>query len=229
MLRLSTVSLATLQLRSLTTSWCCNTCFKIIRIFKLAILTRLFQIQFLFVSSALSRFSKNNSLIKVCGQRTCKRSNGSINQEEKRKSIGGWLKGKCNPHGSNLLVMMLHMLFFSPNSFSFFDFQVSYGGRRVLSHDSCNSPCISCHPEAHVIFSHRAFCAFSRIVSCWVIMLWQLADDKWTKQTNPKKGLRNWVEANKWRKGHKSSVSEKTILPCAGSFMRSRENWFPRS
>lgn len=116
------------------------------------------------------------------------------------------------------------MLFFWPNSFSFFDFQVSYGWRRVLSHDSCNSPCVSCNPEAHVIFSHRAFCAFSRIVCCWVIKLWQLADDKWTKQTNQKKGLRNWVEANKWCKGHKSSVSEKTILPCAGSFMRSREN-----
>ena len=111
LLRLSTVLLATLQLRSLTTSWCCNTCFKIIRIFKLAILTRLFQIQFLFVSSALSRFAKNNSLIKVCEQRTCKRSNGSINQEEKRKSIGGWLKGKCNPHGSNLLVTTVVLFF----------------------------------------------------------------------------------------------------------------------
>ena len=96
-----------------------NTCFKIIRIFKLAILTRLFQIQFQFVSSALSRFAKNNSLIKVCEQRTCKRSNGSINQEEKRKSIGGLLKSKYNPHGSNLLVTTL-MLFFGVILFFFF-------------------------------------------------------------------------------------------------------------
>ena len=101
----------------------------------------------------------------MCEQRTCKRSNGSINQEEKRKSIGGWLKGECNPHGSNLLVTTV-MLFFGVILVVFLNFQVSYGGRRVLSHDSCNSPCISCNPEAHVIYSRRAFCAFSRIVSC---------------------------------------------------------------